>query len=134
MRKTLIISLLALMANGAVAANTPSDAELAFNKEALECAAYYQIASETIAGMNAPQMKPVGERLKKSGEDAVILAKKYQAADQVEQQLETTVAKQRASLPSNNNLGSLMGRYKGPCQKLMANPQERLDYWIMATM
>ena len=68
MRKTLTFSLLALMANSAAAA--PSEAELAFNKEVLECAAYYQIASETIAGMNAPQMKPVGERLKQSGEDA----------------------------------------------------------------
>lgn len=132
MRKTLTFSLLALMANSAVAA--PSEAELAFNKEVLECAAYYQIASETIAGMNAPQMKPVGERLKQSGQDAVTLAKKYQDADKVEQQLAATIADQRASLPSNNNLGSLMGRYKGPCQKLMANPQQRLDYWIMATM
>ncbi|CAM4185780.1 MULTISPECIES: hypothetical protein [Shewanella] len=132
MRKTLTLSLLALMANSAAAA--PSEAELAFNKEVLECAAYYQIASETIAGMNAPQMKPVGERLKQSGQDAVTLAKKYQDADKVEQQLAATIADQRASLPSNNNLGSLMGRYKGPCQKLMANPQQRLDYWIMATM
>ncbi|TVP16117.1 hypothetical protein [Shewanella sp. KCT] len=132
MRKTLTLSLFALMANSAVAA--PSEAELAFNKEVLECAAYYQIASETISGMNAPQMKPVGERLKQSGADAVTLAKKYQDADKVEQQLAATVAEQKASLPSNHNLGSLMNRYKGPCQKLMANPQERLDYWIMATM
>lgn len=47
MRKTLTLSLFALMANSAVAA--PSEAELAFNKEVLECAAYYQIASETIS-------------------------------------------------------------------------------------
>ncbi|MCE9678922.1 hypothetical protein LZP69_06945 [Shewanella sp. AS1] len=111
-----------------------SEAEVAFNKEVLQCAAYYHIASGAISQMNAPQMKAVGERLKQSELDAVKLAKQYQTEAEVDALLDKTIAEQQASLPSNKNLGALMGRYKQPCQELLANPQQRLDYWIMATM
>ncbi|MCG9696446.1 hypothetical protein [Shewanella sp. Isolate11] len=128
---TLMITSALLVSYNASAA---SDAEVAFNKEVLECAAYYQIASDAIGKMNAPQMQAVGERLKKSGQDAVTIAKKYQSEAEVNSLLEQTIAKQEAQLPDNKNLGVLMRRYKEPCQSLLANPQQRMDYWIMATM
>lgn len=45
-------------------------AEEAFSAELQQCAAYYQISSEAIAAMNAPQMAAVGDRLKQSAKDA----------------------------------------------------------------
>ncbi len=128
---TLVFTSSALVSSSSLAA---SEAEMAFNKEALECAAYYQIASDAIVNMNAPQMAAVGDRLKKSAQDAVNLAKNYQPEDEVNSQLEQTLAKHEAELPENKNLGGLMRRYKEPCQNLLANPQQRMDYWIMATM
>ncbi len=128
---TLIFTSSALVSSSSFAA---SEAEIAFNKEVLECAAYYQIASDAIVNMNAPQMVAVGDRLKKSAQDAVSLAKNYQSEEEVNNLLEQTVAKHEAELPESKNLGGLMGRYKEPCQNLLANPQQRMDYWIMATM
>ncbi|GIU42758.1 hypothetical protein [Shewanella algidipiscicola] len=128
-------ALLTVFSLSASATQAPaSEAEIAFNQEVLQCAAYYHIASDAISNMDAPQMKPVGERLKQSGEAALTLAKQYQSEAQVEQLLQQAIAKQQASLPNNKSLGGLMGRYKTPCQNLLANPQQRLDYWIMATM
>ncbi|QYJ87639.1 hypothetical protein K0I73_08115 [Shewanella mesophila] len=136
MRFNTLLSVLTLALCGTASQTVlaASDAEVAFNKEVLQCAAYYHIASDAIGNMNAPQMQAVGERLKKSGEDAIVLAKKYQTDAEVEALLEKSIAEQQASLPSNKNLGGLMSRYKSPCQSLLANPQQRLDYWIMATM
>ncbi|QYK02963.1 hypothetical protein [Shewanella psychrotolerans] len=136
MRFNTLISVLtlALCGTASQAVLAASDAEVAFNKEVLQCAAYYHIASDAIGNMNAPQMQAVGERLKKSGEDAVVLAKQYQTDAEVDALLEQNIAEQQASLPSNKNLGGLMNRYKDACQRLLANPQQRLDYWIMATM
>jgi hypothetical protein len=135
-RFNILFSTLTLLVCASVSqlAEAASDAEIAFNKELLQCAAYYQIASDAIANMNAPQMQAVGDRLKKSAEDAIMLAKQYQSDADVETLLKQSIAEQEASLPSNKNLGALMGRYKGPCQSLLADPQQRLDYWIMATM
>ena len=136
MRFNTVISIvtLALCGTASQTVLAASDAEVAFNQEVLQCAAYYHIASDAIGNMNAPQMQAVGERLKKSGEDAIVLAKKYQTDAEVDALLEKSIAEQQASLPSNKNLGGLMSRYKGPCQSLLADPQQRLDYWIMATM
>ncbi len=128
---TLIFTSSALVSSSSFAA---SEAEIAFNKEVLECAAYYQIASDAIANMNAPQMAAVGDRLKKSGQDAITLAKNYQSEEEVNNLLTQTLAAHEADLPDNKNLGGLMRRYKEPCQNLLANPQQRMDYWIMATM
>ncbi|WP_394203733.1 hypothetical protein [Shewanella waksmanii] len=124
---------LSLVAVGAHAKQA-SDAEIAFNKEVLECAAYYEIASDAIANMNAPQMAAVGDRLKQSSQQAVNLAKQYQADEDVQQVLAAQKQAQLDSLPNNKALGRLMGKYKEPCKTLLAEPQKRLDYWIMATM
>ncbi|GIU23138.1 hypothetical protein TUM4644_16270 [Shewanella colwelliana] len=137
MRVKFLMPALILVSFGSIAQAvelTPSPAEIEFNKEVLACAAYYQIASDAISNMNAPQMQAVGDRLKQSGLDAVTLAKKYQSESEVNAILAQQVAAQQASLPSNKNLGGLMGRYKTQCQSLLANPQKRLDYWVMATM
>ncbi|WP_375335718.1 hypothetical protein [Shewanella sp. VB17] len=113
---------------------SPSEAELAFNHEVLECASYYQISSNAIASMNVPQMKAVGDRLLVSAEQAVGLAEQYQNKNQVSSTLAAIKDKQLSSLPSDKSLASLMGKYKVTCQSLLAEPQKRLDYWIMATM
>lgn len=134
LRRSLIVLSSALVLVQFNANAAPSEAETQFIDEVLECASYYQISSETIAGMNAPQMKPVGEKLKTSSVQALSLAQKYQTKDLVEARFAQVEEKQRASLPKGNNLGQLMGKYKDRCKTLLAEPQKRLDYWIMATM
>lgn len=109
-------------------------AEDAFTDELLDCAAYYQISSEAISAMNAPQMQAVGERLKTSAVDAIALAKKYQSAAQVDAGLEKARDNQIKSLAGSSNLGGLMAKYKDQCKQVLADPQKRLDYWTMATM
>jgi hypothetical protein len=123
-----------LLSASAMATSNPSEAEVAFNNEVLECAAYYQISSSAIAKMNAPQMKAVGDRLLNSSKQAVSLAQQYQSKEVVANALSEIKEKQLASLPNNNSLGGLMGKYKVACKSLLAAPQKRLDYWIMATM
>ncbi|WP_299789878.1 hypothetical protein [uncultured Shewanella sp.] len=118
----------------AVAAPEASEAEIAFNREVLECASYYQISSDAISQMNAPQMKAVGERLLKSSIDAVALAEKYQSKQQVADTLASVKEQQLAALPNSKSLGGLMGKYKERCKSLLADPQRRLEYWTMATM
>ncbi len=85
----------------------------------VQCAAYYQIASNAIAGMNAPQMQAVGQRLQQSA-----LTAEQRAADLGgEKPAKTAIAQakqaQLASLPDPNSLGPLMGKYKTRCQSLM---------------
>ncbi|GGQ13023.1 hypothetical protein GCM10009411_12120 [Shewanella litoralis] len=109
-------------------------AEKAFTNELIECAAYYQISSEAIAAMNAPQMKAVGERLNTSASDAVTLASKYRGAEQVAQDVAAAKEAQVKKLAGSNNLGGLMAQYKDACKTLVDDPQKRLDYWTMATM
>ncbi|MCL1159312.1 hypothetical protein K8B83_15005 [Shewanella inventionis] len=109
-------------------------AEKAFTDELVECAAYYQISSEAISAMNAPQMMAVGERLKTSATDAITLAGKYRSPEQVDKDVVTAKQKQIEKLAGSNNLGALMTQYKDSCKSLVAEPQKRLDYWIMATM
>lgn len=110
------------------------EAQKALANEAIECAAYYQISSEAIGGMNAPQMQAVGERLKTSKVEAENLAKKYQAEAAVTQGIADAKARQIQTLGGSANLGVLMGKYKEECKNLLADPQKRLDYWTMATM
>jgi|GEM_PF-967643 len=130
----LVLSLSLMIQLPAVAAPQASEAEIAFNHEVLECASYYQISSNAISNMNAPQMKVVGERLLQSSLDAVALAEKYQSKEQVADTLSSVKQKQLASLPSSKSLRGLMGKYKDSCKSLLAEPQQRLDYWTMATM
>ncbi|WP_418357041.1 hypothetical protein ACNH6B_11345 [Shewanella basaltis] len=109
-------------------------AEKAFTDELIECAAYYQISSEAIGAMNAPQMKAVGERLTASARDTITLAGKYRSPEQVEKDLISAKQKQIEKLAGSNNLGGLMAQYKDSCKALVDDPQKRLDYWTMATM
>ena len=53
------------------------EAKQALANELLECTAYYQIASEALASLNAPQMAAVGEKLKLSATQAQALAGQY---------------------------------------------------------
>ncbi|MEI6860361.1 MAG: hypothetical protein V5788_11485 [Shewanella sp.] len=112
----------------------PSEAEIIFNQEIIECASYYQISSDAIAAMNVPQMQAVAERLRNTSVIAITIAEKYQAKEDVADVLSNVLQEQRTALPDNKNLGSLMGQYKDSCKKLLIDPQKRLDYWIMATM
>lgn len=109
------------------------EAEKALAGELLECAAYYQISSEAIAAMNAPQMQAVGERLKASADESLALAGKYYEGD-VDAALKDTRDRQIASMAGSSSLGNLMAKYKESCKTLLANPNARLDYWQMATM
>ncbi|PIP98496.1 MAG: hypothetical protein COW76_20870 [Shewanella sp. CG18_big_fil_WC_8_21_14_2_50_42_11] len=109
-------------------------AEKAFTDELIECAAYYQISSEAIGAMNAPQMKAVGDRLKTSAVDAVAIAGKYRAPAQVEKDVIAAKQQQIDKLAGSNNLGGLMAKYKDSCKSIVTEPQKRLDYWTMATM
>ncbi|MGL5046009.1 MAG: hypothetical protein ACRC6S_00055 [Shewanella sp.] len=110
------------------------EAEKALSQEAIECAAYYQISSEAIGAMNAPQMQAVGERLKSANTESENLAKKYRSEAEVTQAVADAKASQIESLGGSSNLGALMGKYKEECKKLLTDPQKRLDYWTMATM
>ncbi|GAA0785981.1 MULTISPECIES: hypothetical protein [Pseudomonadati] len=114
--------------------NAQDAAEAAFTNEVIQCAAYYQIASEAIGAMNAPQMQAVGERLKVSALDATTLAEKYRPAAQVVTDIAVEKDKQKAKLGGSTNLGALMGQYKDLCKTVVYEPQKRLDYWAMATM
>lgn len=109
-------------------------AEKAFTDELIECAAYYQISSEAIGAMNAPQMKAVGDRLKTSAVDTVAIAGKYRAPAQVEKDVIAAKQQQIDKLAGSNNLGVLMAKYKDSCKSIVTEPQKRLDYWTMATM
>lgn len=129
--KTLVLGGLVL---GASTATWAGEAEKAFSKELIECAAYYQISSEAIGAMNAPQMQAVGERLKSSKVEAENLAKKYNSEAEVTQAVADAKARQIKSLGGSSSLGALMGQYKEQCKTLLDEPQKRLDYWTMATM
>ncbi|USD39793.1 hypothetical protein J8Z22_15075 [Ferrimonas sp. SCSIO 43195] len=93
--------------------------EQALHDQLVQCAAYYQIASEAIAGMNAPQMKAVGERLAQSAVTAESRISDLSSTQQAAAQIASAKQAQLASLPSANSLGPLMGRFKQPCQSLL---------------
>ncbi|EDP98946.1 hypothetical protein [Shewanella benthica] len=131
-KHSLIFPLLCLAPLAVSAA--PSEAEIIFSNEVIECASYYQISSAAIAAMNAPQMQVVGERLQSSSTKAISIAQEYQAKEDVADVLSNVQQQQLASLPDNKSLRDLMGKYKDSCKNLLAEPQQRLDYWIMATM
>ena len=109
-------------------------AEKAFTDEVIQCAAYYQISSEAIKAMNAPQMKDVSERLVASADLTAKLATKYRDEAQVTLDVAAEKDRQVASLAEASNLGALMEKYKDSCKNVVMDPQKRLDYWIMATM
>ncbi|MEZ9537586.1 hypothetical protein AB4160_05245 [Shewanella sp. 10N.286.51.B8] len=109
-------------------------AEAAFTNELVQCAAYYQISSSMIMGMNAPQMKPVGERLKTSAVEAEKLAAGYLSAEKAAKAVTEAKNQQLASLQGQSGLGPLMNKYKEVCKKAVLDPKARLDYWAMVTM
>jgi hypothetical protein len=113
---------------------TQNKAEAAFSDELIQCAAYYQISSAAITAMNAPQMQAVGERLASSAVETLTLAKQYASETEVAAQLEATKAEQVSRMSNASDLAALMGQYKDKCKTLVAEPQQRLDYWYMATM
>ena len=127
--KTLLVSamLISPIANA-------GEAETAFAGELLDCAAYYQIASEAIAAVNSPQMAAVGERLKNQATEANSLASRYMPAEQLAQASEQARQKQILTMKDSRDLGGLMARYKDKCKQIMADPDARLEYWVMATM
>ncbi|MBO2641893.1 hypothetical protein [Shewanella algae] len=109
-------------------------AEEAFSAELQQCAAYYQISSEAIAAMNAPQMAAVGDRLKQSAKDAEALAAQYSSAQDAEKGVAAARAEMLETMGNSKSLGGLMSQYKDSCKTILAEPQKRLDYWIMANM
>ncbi|WP_372870405.1 hypothetical protein [Shewanella sp.] len=130
-KKQALLALALMITAGAAQAD---DAEKALAGELLDCAAYYQISSEAIAAMNAPQMQAVGERLKQSGADAYGLAGKYFGEGDLAAALQAARDKQIASMAGSSSLGNLMAKYKESCKVLLADPESRLAYWQMATM
>lgn len=110
------------------------EAEEAFVSELADCAAYYHIASDAIAAMDAPQMAAVAQRLKLSGEQTKALAKQFQTEEQVSTAITLAAEKHRATMPNAKSLGPLMGKYKETCKSILAEPEQRLDYWTMVTM
>ncbi|MCL2916641.1 hypothetical protein [Shewanella litorisediminis] len=124
------LSLAATLSVPALADN----AEKALAGELLECAAYYQISSEAITAMNAPQMQAVGERLKASADESLTLAGKYYGDGDLDAALKETRDRQIASMAGSSSLGNLMAKYKESCKTLLADPNARLEYWQMATM
>lgn len=107
------------------------EAETAFTDELHQCAAYYDIGAQTVTAMDAPQMAAVGERLQQQGKQAAAIASKYESntAEAVEKTKETLMAS-----TGGQGMGALMKRYKDKCQEILANPEQRLNYWIMAKM
>lgn len=109
------------------------EAEQAFSSELYQCAAYYDIGSQMVAAMNAPQMASVGDRLKGSAQQATDLAGKYDTQEAVTQGIEQAKEKMMAAT-AGQGMGGLMKQYKDSCQQILANPEQRLNYWIMAKM
>lgn len=130
-KKQALLALALTITTGAAQAD---EAEKALAGELLDCTAYYQISSEAIAAMNAPQMQAVGDRLKQSATDAYSLAGKYFGEGDLEAALQAARDKQIASMAGSSSLGNLMAKYKESCKVLVANPESRLEYWQMATM
>ncbi|WP_247663187.1 MULTISPECIES: hypothetical protein [Shewanella] len=124
----------AVLMTASFQASAQDKAEAAFSNELVQCAAYYEIASGVIMGMDAPQMQAVGSRLKTSGEEAEKLAGQYMAADAVTTAVAEAKEQQIASLGGSSGLGPLMGKYKDLCKKVVLDPQSRLEYWAMVTM
>ncbi|WP_394132095.1 hypothetical protein [Shewanella maritima] len=118
----------------AFVAQAEDAAEKAFTDEVVQCAAYYEISSQMIGAMNAPQMQAVGDRLKVSAVDAKSLAEQYREPSQVKQDLDAAKELQMAKLSGGNNLGVLMRQYKDLCKQVVYSPKDRLEYWAMATM
>ncbi|MBR9727799.1 hypothetical protein ACFOD0_02365 [Shewanella intestini] len=104
-----------------------------FTAELIECASYYQISSDAIAGMNAPQMQAVGQRLAASADTAIEISSQYMSKEALTKALHTQKQAHMEKI-ANANVGVLMREYKESCKKIVDNPQKRLDYWVMSTM
>ncbi|TKB48326.1 hypothetical protein FCL40_13325 [Ferrimonas sediminicola] len=85
----------------------------------VQCAAYYQIASDAISGMNAPQMQAVGQRLQQSALTAEERAAALGGAEPAKAAIAQAREEQLATLPDPGSLGPLMVKYKSRCQSLM---------------
>ncbi|MCL1039716.1 hypothetical protein L2750_21655 [Shewanella submarina] len=110
------------------------EAEQAFTGELMDCAAYYQIASEAIAAVDSPQMAAVSSRLKSQATEAQNLAGQYLGAEALAEALEQARQNKIMTMKDASDLRGLMATYKDKCKAIMADPKARLDYWIMATM
>ncbi|MDF0533532.1 hypothetical protein KDN34_06860 [Shewanella yunxiaonensis] len=123
----------AAMAIGVSSSALAGEAEQAFTSELHQCAAYYQLGSQMVAAMNAPQMAAVGERLKNNAKEAEQLAAKYESEDAAQQAI-TKATEEMMQSTGGKGMGALMQRYKDKCQDILNDPQKRLDYWVMAKM
>ncbi|QDF68497.1 hypothetical protein FJQ87_08825 [Shewanella sp. SNU WT4] len=120
------------MVNSAFAEAPINAAEKAYTAELLNCASYYDISSEAIAAMDAPQMQAVAERLVSSSQQAKQLAAQYLAPEQLATELVAAKQAQILELKDSANLGGLMAKYKDSCKQVLADPKQRLEYWQMA--
>ncbi|MFQ6370481.1 hypothetical protein [Shewanella sp. YIC-542] len=126
-------SIWAAFAMGMSLSAMAEEAPQAFVSELHQCAAYYQLGSQMVAAMNAPQMAAVGDRLANNAKTAKRLAAKYMPAPAVEQAVNSETERMMQST-GGQGMGALMRQYKDKCQSLLDDPQKRLDYWVMATM
>ncbi|MCL1075059.1 hypothetical protein [Shewanella dokdonensis] len=123
----------AVLMLGVSATAGAGEAEQAFTDELHQCAAYYQLGSQMVAAMNAPQMAAVGERLQTNAKTAEQLAAKYESADATQQAV-AKATEQMMQSTGGKGMGALMQQYKDKCQEILNDPQKRLDYWVMAKM
>ncbi|MBV7317105.1 hypothetical protein [Shewanella sp. NIFS-20-20] len=127
-----IVACSVLTIHPVIADTTPlSVAERSYTEELLECASYYDISSEAISAMNAPQMQAVASRLVESSAEAKRLAAEYLPAQQLDAELASAKQAQIMQLKNSQNLGGLMAKYKDSCKQLLADPKQRLEYWQM---
>ncbi|WP_025819715.1 hypothetical protein [Shewanella marina] len=105
-----------------------------FVNELLNCSAYYQITSQALSQLDAPQMKNVAQRLSQDADKALELAQQYQPDSNLTESLAQAKQAQIATMKNAKDLGHLMARYKDSCKTSITDPQARLDYWSMATM
>lgn len=106
-----------------------TDAEQNLQQESVECAAYYQLASEAMAKMNAPQMQMVAKRMKSSEAIAKNVAGEYFESEQVTSLISHARDQHLDLVPGPDALGPLMERYKSSCSSLIKSPEQRLEFW-----
>ncbi|SHG76832.1 hypothetical protein [Ferrimonas marina] len=82
----------------------------------LECAAYYELSTETINRMQVPQMMPVAGRLAQSAAKARELLRGTMSETEVNEAIAQAKDQQLASLPDPNSLRPLMAQYQEPCK------------------
>ncbi|BDM64753.1 hypothetical protein NFHSH190041_22050 [Shewanella sp. NFH-SH190041] len=123
-----------LATTSAFAKSGGKTAEQGLTRELMDCAAYYQIASEAVAAANVPQMQNVAQKLAGQSQQAQTLAAKYSQDADLAEELKQAQARQVMTMKDARDLRGLMARYQTSCKQVLADPQQRLQYWIMATM